>query len=241
MTITFSVSSMGLLRIHPDQIVDFKTPLSHQIKSEGRKIYLSRELGIAPDKIFMHLSKVVGDQITIGDIIAEKKSVLGTKRVTSGHEGILKEIDHQEGFVLIESQIETTDQKNAYFVGQVQDIKGNLVTLKVKTSKSFDLKDVTQDFGGEVMFCSEQTLSSLKENDVQHKVIFTEYIKASEAIRLDVLGVYGIITKNNIIEKEGVNSAQIKNVSDWEEIKNLKYSHCLIDKKNNTMYLYQHQ
>jgi len=76
--------------------VNFDTPLIKVVNVKSIKIPISQELDIPPKKIFLSLTKNVGDQINLGDIIAKKKSLLSEKKYLSDFTGILKEIDHDE-------------------------------------------------------------------------------------------------------------------------------------------------
>ncbi|MGB5034323.1 MAG: hypothetical protein WBO56_00815 [Microgenomates group bacterium] len=238
MTITFTISVPGTLQLTSGQNVDFSTPLLRSAAREGFRLEIAEELGIPNDKIFMHLAKIVGDTVEANEILATKKSTFGIKQIASPKSGVIKLIDHETGSLIIETLSESLNVLSCYFVGIVKEVKDSDILLEVRSSDKYKIKDVVGDFGGELMFCDEQHLSDLTEGDLVNKVVFTESIRPAEAVRLDVLGAGGIVTKNDITEKEGVNSAELEDKDSWAEVKSSKHTHCIVDKKNCTMYLY---
>lgn len=238
MTITFSISIPGNLRIKAGQLVDFDTPLIKSVTTEGFRVNVSEELGIPNDKIFMHTSKIVGDTVVANEILAERKTTFGTKKIASPKAGVIKQIDHETGTLVVESVSEMSNTIFAYFKGNVKELKGTTVTLEVSSSDSYSLKDVAGDFGGEILYRDNQRLANLSENDLRNKVVLTESIRLAETVRLDVLGARGIISKEDIKEKEGVYSAELEDKTLWPALITSSHTHCIVDKKNCTLYLY---
>lgn len=238
MAITFSISVPGKLQLTAGQTVEFDTPLVRTVTKDMIRLQIALELGIPNDKIFMHISKIVGDTVEANEILASKKSTFGSKQISSPKSGIITQIDHDTGSVFIETSSESSGVTKCYFSGVVREIKNTNIALEVKSSNQYKLKDVAGDFGGEVLYRDELHLADLTEDDLKNKVIFTESIRPGEAVRLDVLGANGIITKEDIKEKEGVNSAEVEDKNSWTEVSATKHTHCIIDKKNATMYLY---
>ncbi len=238
MTISFDISVPGKLQLTPGQAVDFNTPLTRTFTKEVVRLQIAQELGIPNDKIFMHISKIVGDSVGANEILATKKSTFGSKQISSPTSGVITQIDHETGSVLIESSSENSGVTKCFFKGVVKEIKNSDITLEVKSSDKYKLKDVVGDFGGEVIYQNEQNLGDLTEDDLKNKVIFTESIKHGEAVRLDVLGANGVVTCEDFKEKEGILSAEVEDKNSWKAISETKHTHCIIDKKNATMYLY---
>ncbi len=238
MTISFDISVPGKLLLTAGQTVDFDTPLARTVTKDIIRLQIALELGISNDKIFMHVSKIVGDTVEANEILATKKSTFGSKQISSPKSGIITQIDHETGSILIETSSENSGVTNCFFVGEVKEVKKSEVTLVVKSFDQYKLKDVVGDFGGEIIYRDELHLADLTEDDLSNSVILTESIKPSEAVRLDVLGANGIVTREDIKEKEGVNSAEVEDKSSWKSISTTKHTHCIVDKKNATMYLY---
>lgn len=238
MVISFDISVPGKLQLTVGQTVDFNTPLVRTVTKEVIRLQIAQELGIPNDKIFMHVSKIVGDKVEANEILATKKLTFSSKQISSPKSGIIAQIDHETGSLSIETSSENSGVVKCFFKGVVKELKNSKVTLEVKSSDQYKLKDVVGDFGGEVLYRDELHLTDLTEDDVKNKVIVTESIKPGEAVRLDVLGAKGIITKEDIKEKEGVESAEIEDKNSWKDVFTTKHTHCIVDKKNATMYLY---
>ena len=238
MTISFDISVPGKLQLNPGQAVDFDTPLVKTVTKELIRLQVAQDLGIPNDKIFMHVSKIVGDNVESNEILATKKSTFGSKQISSPKSGVITQIDHETGSLLIETSSESLGVTKCFFKGVVKEIKNSDITLEVKSSDKYKLKDVVGDFGGEVIYQNEQHLEDLTGDDLKNKVIFTESIKPGEAVRVDVLGANGIVTCEDIKEKEGVLSAEVEDKNSWKDIAATKHTYCIVDKKNATMYLY---
>lgn len=239
MTITFQISSEDNLLIKKDQDVDFKTPLTKQVYTKDAKINLAQKMQITPQNIFIHLTKVVGDEIQMGEVLAKKKSLLGEKKYTSEYSGVIKAIDHTEGSVLISTKTKQEKIKYAFFKGKVGEIKKNEVTLNVKKAKTYPLKEVSSDFGGEVLFVGESSLERLTEEEVENKVLFINSLKSFNRVKFEVMGLLGFIMVQELNGDTTVPHASLKSAEDLDEIKEVDYPYCLVSKKNNLIYLYQ--
>lgn len=239
-TITFHVKTHSPLLVKPGDTVDFDTPLTKKTFSRQDVVALSDHLRIAPNQIFMHLQKVVGEPVKKHETLAEKKTMFGMRKFVSEYEGIIKEINHQEGTVIIETYSESAEITYSHFKGTIADIENNMVTLRVGKFQSYPLKEATIDFGGKTMIVEDNIpLSNLNYDDVAGKVIIAKAISPVEAVRLEVLDESGTITLHEIDEKMPHNAARIKNVSDWEEIAKSKLPYCIVDTRHTTMYLYE--
>lgn len=238
MSISFDISVPGKLQLTEGQTVDFNTPLIRTVTKEFIKIQIAQELGIPNDKIFMHVSKIVGDTVDANEILATKKTTFSSRQISSPKSGTISQIDHETGSLLIETTSENAGVVKCYFKGVIKDLKNSRITLEVKSSDRYSLKDVVGDFGGEVIYIDELHLTDLNADDLINKVIITESIKPGEAVRLDVLGAKGIITKEDFVEKEGVETAELSDKDAWKDVSTTKHTHCIVDKKNATMYLY---
>lgn len=240
-TITFTIDSVSTLLIKPDQTVDFKTSLAKAAQSKTYRIHVSRFLGTDPKDIFLHLQKVVGESVAKNEVLAEKKTTFGKKQYQSEWSGIVREINHQEGVVLIESSTEIDDVRLAYFKGRVTDVTDDLtVTLEVARSVSFPLKSAGCGFGGEVKHAPDESqLSGYTTDDVRGKVIIVDSIKPIDAIRLEVLDEAGTVILNQTSPDMPRNIARVLNISDWHKIQKIDLPYCIVDAKQATIHFYE--
>jgi hypothetical protein len=239
MTITFHVSSLDHLLIKAGQEVDFKTPLIKKVYTTDVKVNIAQKLQIPPQNIFIHMAKVVGDEIQKGEVLAKKKTLISEKSYVSEYAGIVKEINHNEGSLLISTKTKKEEITNAYFKGKVEEVKKNEVTLEVKKAKVFPAKSISDDFGGEVLFFEGKSLDTLTEENIRNKVLFADTIKSYNRVKFEVMGILGLVTVQDVSEESGLPRAMLKSGSELAEIKELEYPYCLVSKKNNLIYLYQ--
>lgn len=240
-SISFSSSIGQPITLSPHQRVDLDTILAHTTQSEGFRLQVAQELGIPNDKIFLHMSKIVGDTVETNEIIASKKSAFGSKDIASPLQGTIKEIDHETGTLVIETATNTSNIVLSWFEGEVEQYRDGVITLKVKHGQQVAVKDVTHDFGGRLLLITEEQLRELTEEQVTNAVVCVPTLHPAEAVRLDVLGARGIVTRENIKEKDDIASAQLDDETQWGTLSDASFTHCLVDKKNSTMYLYTPQ
>jgi len=130
----------------------------------------------------------VGDSILTGDLLAEKKSFFSDKKVTSHIEGVITEIDHIEGVVLIETQ-KVTHVEYCYFAGHVVEVSQKQIQIKIGKHVQVEAKYVEKDFGGSLWFLAENSLSS-----PEFPVGIGERVTEYEVAKLEALGGRGLIT-----------------------------------------------
>ena len=239
MTISFSLSLKDKPLIKSGQEVDFTTPLVKKGAQEEKIIPLSAALKINPSKIFLHLKKFVGDEIKQGELIAEKKSFLDKKQYLSEYDGTIKEIDHENGNLIVTTTKETSQILYSYFRGKIVELKKGEVSLEVKESKKFAVKEVTADFGGPVLFVKEEQLITITPEEVKGKVVFSEGLKSYNQSKLEVMGVVGFVSNHSLTDPTPPPFAKVKEPADWEQIQKTKLPYCLVDKKTSTIYFYQ--
>src|SRR5690348_13796047 len=103
MTIAFTVPLESDILIKKGQEVDFDTPFVKAAETQTIEIDLAKKLSTAPKNIFQHLKKFVGEAINKGDLIAQSSSLLSSKSYYSEQQGVIKEIDHNRGVIIIET------------------------------------------------------------------------------------------------------------------------------------------
>src|SRR3989338_9703771 len=130
-----------------NQSVDFDTPYIERKTLSSASIPVSSQLGIKPESIFRYLKKFVGDQIIKGDTLAEKKTVIGNRKVVSEFAGKIKEINHYQGEIILSVSEDRKEKTLAYFKGDVEEITHSHVKIKVGEGKEFELKRASANFG----------------------------------------------------------------------------------------------
>lgn len=238
MHLVFTVDTDNDLMIKKGQKVNFNDPLTKKRSSKEVKIPLSNILKIPSGAIFKSLKRFVGDQVKKGELIAEFKGMLSTKRYHSEFEGIIKEINHDEGAIIIETLSEESDTKHVFFKGDIININAKEVTLEVVNFKEYPVEKVTDDFGGEIFSVDKDMLSNISEDLVNGKIIITEKITPYEQVKIETLGGKGFIVLISEYQENSRPVAILKQAQDLEKIKKTEFTYCIVSKKNNKIYFY---
>lgn len=213
--------------------VDFDTSLYKSKEKSEERISVAELLSIHPKKIFHHLKKNVGDMVMLGDILAEKKTFFSDKKITSHIEGIITEIDHIEGIILIETQKETFSEK-CWFAGYVEEVGKKQIKIKIGKNHVVDAKFVERDFGGMIWLLAEQHGDSTPENPVGIIEKATEYTVA----KLEALGGRGLITTYKFDGATTLPKAEFKLKDTCNELASKQFSYCFAQAHHSTIILY---
>lgn len=238
MKLSFTINGDGELLIKPGQKVNLKDPLRKKKSQEEIKIQLASILQLPPAKIFKSLKKFVGDNVKKGELLAEHKGVLSTKRYHSEIDGIIKEVNHTEGLLIIETDAAEDDILYSFFQGEVLDLQEQTITLKIEEYKEFDLQETIHDFGGEIIIATDDVVGAADEEIINGKVMICGPLAGYNQIKLETLGGTAFVLTHPINEQISVPFAILKNSSDLEKIKKAAYPYCIVNTNNNKIYFY---
>ncbi|QQG44016.1 MAG: hypothetical protein HYW86_04090 [Candidatus Roizmanbacteria bacterium] len=238
MLLSFIIEEEGDILIKSGQTVNFKDPLIQKTKAHELKIPLSSILNVSPSSIFKSLKKFVGEEIKKGELIAENKGLLSAKKYFSESDGIIKEINHHEGTVILEVSSDQKDTTLTFFKGYVTNIKDKEITIEVQKYKEFELKKASGDFGGEIIYKDEKALSEVTEEKIKDKIIIVDKIPAFMQVKLEALGAKGFVFLYPYDEEISLPAAFIKQIQEAEKIKSSPYPYCIISKNHNKIYIY---
>ncbi|MBI2028003.1 MAG: hypothetical protein HYT07_00195 [Candidatus Levybacteria bacterium] len=219
------------------QAVDFGTPLYKKSVKKTAKIPLAKKLEIKPEKIFFFLKKVVGEEVHKGEVLAVKKSLFGQKKFYSEYDGVLKEINHEDGSLVISTESADTKSVMCFFKGGVKEVAEDHLKLDLKDAKEFALSESSGDFGGANYFFKEDDINKLEAEKIQSKILIVRKIESFNQVRLEVMGVVGFVTLESLSQTPSVNYARIKSTQDWGEIIKANLPYCLVS--SNNIYFYQ--
>ncbi|MCL4364219.1 hypothetical protein M1328_03210 [Patescibacteria group bacterium] len=237
MTINFPLPAETNCLIKNGDKVDFQTPIFEKKFSKEIRLNVARELAINPKNIFRHLKKLVGEKINQGDVVAEKKGFFSNKSVKAAYEGIIKEIDHNLGELIIETSDKNKKQILSPFKGEVEKVGKNELVIDIGKGYEFTLKKVSGNFGGEVYYL-KQTLT-VTTNEVENKIVFAEKLSGFEQVKIEALGVGGFVCLKEIPQPTSLNFAIIKNLDDFAKIEKSKFIYCTTVANFDKIYFYQ--
>ncbi|MBI5127082.1 hypothetical protein HZA76_01340 [Candidatus Roizmanbacteria bacterium] len=237
MVITYNILPGNVCLVKAGSNVDFETPLFEKRIHQDLEVNVSSVLEINPKSIFRYLKKLVGEKVNKGDVIAINKGLFTNRKVRSPENGIIKEIDHNQGKLIIETEDKKKGQTLSPFKGEIEKITKESLTINVSKAQEFSLKKAGEDFGGEVFYLN--SLSSLSTTEVSKKIIFCEQLSPYLQVKSEALGVKGYITLQELPENTKAFFAQVKNAEDVKKIEKLKYHYCTIVSKSAKIYFYQ--
>jgi len=221
--------------------VNFQTPLYEKKAEKIEKIAVAQAISVPTNKIFDYLTKFVGEKVKKGEPLAIKKTFFTEKKCLAEQTGIIKEINHQEGIVLIKTL--TTKKKNVFcfFKGTVERIGDKSFELDINNGLSFKLRETNQDFGGQPLYLKEGTkeTQTLSEEESKNKVIITHKLDNYSLAKLSTLNVKGYVLENKKNISSDFNYGLIKKLDDLEKIFAYNRKYCLILKNRKELIIYE--
>lgn len=239
MIVDYLIPANTNILVKENSKLDFNTPLLEKKINTEISINIVKKLAINPKNIFRYLKKFVGESINKGDIIALNKGIFFTKKFISPYDGIIKEIDHHQGIIIIELIDKEKKEFLSPFKGEVVKITKNSIQIKIGKYEEFSIKKTLADFGGEVLYIDSNDFTNLSADNTENKIIIAEKITPFTQIKAEALDVKGFITLENLSQKTDVNSALLKNINDFKKIMKTKFSYCSIVSKSDKIYFYQ--
>jgi hypothetical protein len=239
MILTIPLLYQGKILIKAGQKVDFDVPLYEEKKAEEVKIHLSQRLEISPNKIFDYLKKFVGEQVKKGDLLAVKKSFFEDKKILSEIDGLLKEINHNEGYILIDSAIKKEKTRHCFFKGEVRSVEKNQIKLNVNQLKDYRIKEsagIGDDLGGRTFYLKEKQ-ESFTEEEVDGRIIVGAELSSYQTTKLEALGARAFATLHHI-NHASIPSVIFKNIEDSKSAFNNQLPYCIIDGREGKIFFY---
>lgn len=238
MTISLNIPASAEIKVSKGDHIEPNDILFSVHSSALTTIQIADRLHIKPEAIFHYLSKIIGEEIKKGDIIAEKKGKVFSNKVLAEHTGLLKEIDHHAGSISILVAQEEQDGKLAGFDGDVEDIIDHKIVIKVKNGVEVGLKSASMDGAGELFyFNSESMYFDTNEEDLEHKIILIEEIKQHIAAKCEALGCAGFLYLAGSVETD-LPAGQLKNREDYILLKEKKKKYTIFSLDDKKVIVY---
>lgn len=234
-TIPLSVSDHCLLK--EGQTVDFDTPFLQKKTEEEVSISIAKNLNVSPQKIFHYLKKFVGETVEKNETIAINKGIFTTKKIISNHSGLIKEINHTDGTIIILSKSETENTVNSYFKGKVNKIKKNELAIEVGKCEEYPGKNINQNFGGKSFYLDDSP--NLNSENLFNSIVVCDNISSYYKVKAEALGCQGFLSLSKMTEDTETSFAQLKNINDYKKIVKTKFPYCTILSNSSSIYFYQ--
>jgi len=236
MVISISIPEGAKCLLKENQQVEFGAVFLEYKTEKVVRINVSHELGINPSKIFKYLKKFVGESIKKKEIIAIKKGLFSTRKLTSSFEGTIQEVDHNSGEISLIIRDGEEKVKKAFFIGKVKKIEDNELKLEVDKFDEYLLKPTDKDFGGEALYYEKGKTPI--DATVKEKTIVSESINSFSQIKSEALGASGFVLIVKPPDKTDIPFVLIKNIDDFKKIIKKKYRYCLVNSKSSKIIFY---
>ncbi len=220
------------LAIKTGMAVDFNTPLYKGSTKREERIEVASLLAIHPQTIFTHLKKNVGDTVKKGELLAEKKSFFGQKHIVSDLDGVITEVDHIEGIVLLETQSDEFVE-TCWFTGTIQAITKTHISLKVGSHQTVEVKHIERDFGGSVWLMHSHT-----DNAPASPVALAEKFTTYDIAKLEALGGTGFIATYAFTGETILPHTEFKLKNGYEDAAKLTLPYCITQAHHSTIIFY---
>lgn len=232
MQLTFALPSDGVLIPEKGASVKVGDPLITYHSSELKIFDIADALSIKPDNLFNFLTIVVGQQVSPGTVLAEKKSFIGKKRAESDIEGVVDRIQLDTGEIIVRFGSQATGKEKAsWFSGTIHAINPdkNTFTVSFKEGHEYPLTSVNMDGGGELFTMDEKDFFTIGSDEIGTRVILLENPQIHIMSKLDALDAGGCLSPNEFPLSD-VPSATLKSKKDFEELLHTKKKHCAFSK-----------
>ena len=219
--------------------IEFGQPFLEKKEKNQAEIYIAKELGIQPKKIFRYLKKFVGDTVNKDEIIALKKDFFSERKILCPFNGIIKEIDHDLGKIIF--TVDEKDKKiiSAYFQGEVVKVKDGLLELSVNKANEYSIKKTEIGFGGQIFYLTEKDVIQLSVNMINKKIIVAENVSSLTQTKIEALGSIGLVISVQPQDQPSIPFAVLKNPSDFTKILSEKFPYCYIDQLSSKIFFYE--
>lgn len=245
MILNIPIPSETDILIKEGDTVDFQTPLYKGHIKKDVQIPLAHILKINSKKIFTVLKKFVGEEVKKGDTVAFHAGAFTRRSYISEHNGIIREVNHTEGYLIIESVTDQSRDKTAWFKGEIAKIirseQGSIkaLELKVEDTKKIDAREISANFGGKVVYVDQAKLQTVTEEEVLGAVVVADTLQAFELTKMEALGAVGIIVAHPTREKPNLPYAILEKPDGIGTFTSSEFPYCITDKDKGTIHLYR--
>jgi hypothetical protein len=235
MELKIPIPKKAKILVKEGEKVEFNRPIFEVASEKEIEIDINRQLKIPNNKIFDYLKKFIGDEVKKDEVLAEKKGFFLTKKVFSPQSGVVKEINHENGTLILSSLL-NKKTFNAYFQGKIKTIAKNELIVFLPKTKIYPIKIANDNFGGECFYFSPN--QPVDAELVEKKIVVASAIDSFEQLKIEALGAAGIVTVRPLPNQAEIPFCYLKNLPDFEEIKKTKLSACTINKDGGKIFFY---
>ncbi len=225
------------LSVSVGQKVKINDPFYASSEETEVEISVDKELGIKPKEIFQCIKVVIGDELKEGDLVAEKKKLLGRKKILSKDNARVSHIDHESGRIVLTTSTQSELSKSTFFTGEIKEIDEDKGQISIDIGPGTEYKaTLNEDFGGEISCIDSIEFYSLDEESIKDRIILLHTVQSHFTTKLEALGAKGIVYVKGSFETE-LPSAKIS-AEDYEDMKSSKKSYIIFSTVSKSGFTY---
>lgn len=178
--------------------VNPKTVLAETDSEKREKmINLAYLLHVKPNEIAKYLMVRVGQEMTAGQMIAQKRSILSSVCVKSPSTGSIREIDLKTGMVTFIETVTFDARKITLPVfGKVMKIDKDSLEIEFEGKVLEGVKGEGEAILGKLLFFPQEKIGLFDvKGDIEKGIIYCQDTTPEVVIKLEVLGAKGLICK----------------------------------------------
>lgn len=188
-------------------------------QGQPQTVQLAHLLQFSPDKIFKYLKKGVGEAVHRGDVIAEHRSLMSTKRFFADAEGMITHIDHVAGVIVFEQLF--SDSSSAHIMSLVEGTVGTTTSdeVQIKVAKTLEIEieeQVPSRMGAPVILTDNAQATLLTLPQVAARIVvsgdFSDYVVS----KLEALQAISLISRQKM--HAHLSSFTLKKTDDFDDI-----------------------
>ncbi len=193
--INLPIPSASKLQVAQGDRVNAKTVIvKREPDYETVTIHLAKLLGIPNQKISGCFTKKTGDQISPGEIIAEKKGIFSKSIVRSPIRGKVGELDLGRGTVNLLKYSDNKEEIIIPVTGIVTDIGKSAVQIEIENTVFGAEKGEGKDTIGQLRLLGSEDAGILSaHSDVSGEIVLCYDAHEVALLKFQVIGVLGII------------------------------------------------
>jgi hypothetical protein len=159
-------------------------------------IHLAHELKLVPQRVLKTLKKNLGDSIAVGDVLAVKKSLIGSQSVLSEFSGIIIRVDEASGDLIIRTNGGEQNLKTitSPVDGVVDSCIDGRVVLKTEKHAILAVDGVGGEASGAIEYLADSDETKL-DSCIKGKILLTRGIDKVYVFKTIGLEAAGIVTE----------------------------------------------
>jgi len=238
MIVPVKIPSYTEILVKVGQRVDFTTPLLRRSTKKKAIIPIAEMMGFPSEEIFHHIKKTIGEQISKGDLLAEQKNVFSSKKYLSQIDGLLSEIDHTAGTLIIEQSSNGSEEIACFFSGEIEGVYDGYLDLKVHHAHKVDLSHPVSYFGSRIYYAPDSG-TSFQEEDIEGKCILIQDLNPMHSTKIEALGGQGLISKKKIALKSSLVQIIPQQEADFDMLLKKRFPFLIAGPEDCTLYFYE--